>query len=516
MNQGKIIDRLVNEFYAEAKDASYGFAQFAVPWGRKDSDQWRRKKIAFDATLRSFAKRCGVMAVDNRLYTFNGKIYEPTTQFAVCQAYDILMASLGIADVMSNKTLRKEAFLDTIIAYNQLEVRNDLVAFRNKVVDFSGKKPSEMGKACQFNRQYHVLDYRPYAYNPDAKAPKFMDYLRFALPDKIDRDVLQMFLGLGLVRSSSAFKQNEGPRSTVELCLVMLGSGSNGKSVLFNIMCALFGRSHITSIDYETITSDGDEGLRGRAAIRSAVFNWSSDSDPKKFGLKNTAMFKRIVSGEPFPYRLLGEDIAISNNCPYLIFSLNELPNLNEGTHGFVRRLQFVNFTRTVPRWKQNPNLSQEIIDSELPGVFNWVLRGAKEIRRRRFHFPSTDANVKTKIRSLMATNPVSAWTMAYHLRGTAIAPNENREDISSADMYASFAKFCEDNDADTTPSKIAFGRSLQALGFTKKRAADGIYFVCYGAYARDLKEPALIDAIHDNEAAHDYSQDDDSFILED
>ena len=57
MNQGKIIDRLVNEFYTEAKEASYGFAQFAVPWGRKDSDQWRRKKIAFDATLRAFAKK---------------------------------------------------------------------------------------------------------------------------------------------------------------------------------------------------------------------------------------------------------------------------------------------------------------------------------------------------------------------------------------------------------------------------------------------------------------------------
>ncbi len=516
MKQGVIIDRLVNEFYLLAKDAKYGFSQYAVPWGRKGSEQWNRKKATFDGVVRQFAKDCGVMAIDNKLYAYNGKIYEQVSQFAVCQAYDIMMSSLGIADVMSNKTLRKEAFLDTIVAYNQLDVRNDLIAFRNKVVDFSGYKPTDMGKATPFSRKYHVLDYRPYAYNPDAKAPKFMDYLRYALPEKIDRDVLQMFLGLGLVRSSSAFKRNEGPRSTVELCLVMLGSGSNGKSVLFNIMCAVFGRTHITSIDYDTITSDGDEGLRGRAAIRSAVFNWSSDSDPKKFGMKNTAMFKRIVSGEPFPYRLLGEDIAVSNSCPYLIFSLNELPNINEATHGFVRRLQFVNFTQTVPRWKQNPNLAQEIIDSELPGVFNWVLRGAKEIRRRHFHFPSTDANIKTKILSLLPTNPTAAWTMGYHLRGTAIAPNENNELVKASDMYASFTRFCDDNDAAKVPSMISFSRSLQSLGFTKRRASDGIYFVCYGAYQEELKEPILIDMIHDNEATHDYTQDIDSFNKED
>lgn len=514
--QGAVIDRLVERFYKLAIGDGYGFAQFAVPWGRKESESWRRKKILFDGAIRQFAKDCGVMAMDNRLYTFNGKIYEPTSSFAVCQAYDILMSKLGIADVMSNKTLRKEAFLDTIVAYNQLEVRNDLVAFSNKVVDFSGTKPVEMGKGMSFDPKWHVLDYRPYRYDPSAKAPKFMDYLKYVLPDKIDRDVLQMFMGLGLVRSSSAFKNNNGPRSTVELCLVMLGSGANGKSVLFNIMCALFGRNHITSIDYETITSDGDEGLRGRAAIRSAVFNWSSDSDPKKFGMRNTAMFKRIVSGEPYPYRLLGEDIRVSSNCPYLIFSLNELPNINEGTHGFIRRLQFVNFQRTVPRWKQNPTLAQEIITSELPGVFNWVLRGAKEIRRRKFHFPATDANVKTKMRSLLPTNPVSAWSLAYHVRGTALAPMEQYVEMRVEDLYQSMVRFVDDNDGGTAPSKIAFSKSLQSLGFTKKRSADGVRYVCYGVSEKDFGQSVLIDMFHEDDATHNYAEDYDAFNKED
>lgn len=169
--QGAVIDRLVERFYKLALGDGYGFAQFAVPWGRKESESWRRKKILFDGVIRQFAKDCGVMAMDNRLYTFNGKIYEPTSSFAVCQAYDILMSKLGIADVMSNKTLRKEAFLDTIVAYNQLEVRNDLVAFSNKVVDFSGTKPVEMGKGMSFDPKWHVLDYRPYRYDPSAKHP---------------------------------------------------------------------------------------------------------------------------------------------------------------------------------------------------------------------------------------------------------------------------------------------------------------------------------------------------------
>lgn len=509
---------MCGEMYKKAQNAKYGFAQFAVPWGRKDSDPYRQKKLAFEVSMPLFAKDCDIMSYNGKYYYFNGKIYEKVSEFAVGQAYNQLMTKLGIAaDYARSKTTRADLFLGTIKAYNNLHPRNDILAFSNRVVDLRYTKGDSFVGTHSFNKEWHVLDYHPYPFLPDAKAPIFMRFLDEVLPDKRQRDILQMFLGLGLIQTSEAFdKTTGGPRGTVELCLVLLGSGANGKSVLFNVICALFGKNHITNVDYDAMTADGDEGLRGRAAIRSAVFNWSSDSDARKFGQKNTAMFKRIVSGESYPYRLLQHDIEESDSCPYLIFSLNQLPNISEGTRGFLRRLQFVNFDVTIPRYKQDPNLAYKIIQSDLPGVFNWVLRGAREIRRRHFCFPSSDASLKSKVRALLPTNPVYAWMLVYGMRSEPNAPSEICSVIKSETMYRCFQKFLENND-EPVLSQNKFARSLSALNFVKMRKSDGMYYQVYGALEEQLRQPMMLSYLHDEEdELPDYENDKNSYIKND
>lgn len=66
--------------------------------------------------------------------------------------------------------------------------------------------------------------------------------------------------------------------------------------------------------------------MRGRFPIRNAIFNWSMDSDAKKFGRGDNGMFKRLVSGEPVPMRELGKNILETRRLPYMIFNMNELP----------------------------------------------------------------------------------------------------------------------------------------------------------------------------------------------
>lgn len=516
MEQGEWIDNIHGDLYRLAvSEAKYGFVSFAVPWGRKRTDEYNRKLLKFKGAIRQFAKDCPVKAYADKLYYFNGKVYEAVTQTVVYQAFDLLMESLGIAEMAMNKSFCKEVFVSTILAYNQLHFRNDVVAFRNGVVDFS--EGYDNLKLHRFGPQWHVLDYHPYRYDPQAKAPLFKRFIEEVLPDKCQRDILQMFLGLGVIQTSEAFdKTTARPRGTVELCLILLGGGSNGKSVLFNIICALFGKTHITSVDYDTMTADGDEGLRGRATIRSAVFNWSSDSDPRRFGKKNNAIFKQIVSGEEYTYRLLGRDIERSKTCPYLIFSFNELPTVSETTRGFLRRLQFISFTTTIPRSKQNPNLASDIIDKDMSGIFNWVLRGAREIKRRRFCFPSTEASVKSKILSILPTNPVAAWMWAYSLRAEGLNPTELSTNIRSVSLQRSFSLFAADNGVSVEMSERKFGDVLYSLGFQKVRKAEGVCYVCYGALEEDLFKPIIISSLTSDKHESIWTDDENSLIKDD
>lgn len=520
MEQGELIDKLVDTMYNKANSSEYAFNRFAVPWGPKSSDTFYNKKKDFDNEIVKFAKKCGIMSLNKGFYYFNGKIYERVSEDAVVLAYDQLMMKLGIAnDYPTSVKVRKDKFLTVIMFYNQLRVRNDVVAFSNRVVDLRANDGKDFVGTFPHNPRYHVVEYHDYPYIPDAKCPKFMTFLDTVLPDKRSRDILQMFMGLGLVQTSDAFdKTIAGPRGTVELCLVLLGTGANGKSVLFNIMSALFGKHHITSVDYETITGEGEEGMRGRATIRSALFNWSSDSDPKKFCQKNTHIFKRIISGEPFQYRLLGQNIVESHSCPYLIFSLNALPNnISDSSRGMLRRLQFVNFDVTIPKYRQNPNLAYEIISSELPGIFNWVMRGAREIKRRKFQFPPSDASLKAKVKALLPTNPVVAWTMAYGIRGEQIAPTEVGFSFKVELMYECFKKFCEYNSEEVVMTLNKFSRTLGSLNFVRKRKFDGAYVNTYGITEDKLRSPMSVDLIkEETDPTSKYEEDGLSYIQED
>ena len=499
--------------YSKASDVKYGFARFAVPWGRKYSDFRMKLEQSFKTTMRQFAKECGIMYLNGDFYYFNGKVYEKVSLFSISEAYEQLLERLGINDMSLNKTFRNDIFINTIKAYNELHVRNDIQAFKNKVVDLRTVGLKDKRVTHPFSPDFHVIDYHPYNYDPLASAPIFNRFLREVLPDATQRHILQMFLGLGLVQSSDVFdKDNPQPRNTVEICLLLLGNGANGKSVLFNVICALFGKSHISNIDYDTMTADGDEGLRGRATIRSAVFNWSSDSDAKKFGKKNTAMFKRIVSGESYPYRLLGHDIDQAEQCPYLIFNLNEAPLIEEGTNGFMRRLQFVNFDVTIPKFKQDPNLANKIINKELPGVFNWVVRGSREIRRRHFKFPDSTASLRSKLRSLLPSNPVYAWVRMFGMRPEPLAPGELSVYIKAEKLYGYYQKFSEINDLEELTTVARFGRSLSAMKFTKMRKVDGYYYLCYGVTEEQLGKPVSVATISDN-VRESVQEDKDSFI---
>ena len=59
--------------------------------------------------------------------------------------------------------------------------------------------------------------------------------------------ILQMFLGLGLIQRGTAYNPYEGKESSkIELCLLLIGTGANGKSVIFDVACNLFGKDSKT------------------------------------------------------------------------------------------------------------------------------------------------------------------------------------------------------------------------------------------------------------------------------
>lgn len=205
----------------------------------------------------------------------------------------------------------------------------------------------------------------PFDYNPKAQAPLFDKFINRVLPDKLLQYVLAEFIGYIFI-SVKYLK--------LEKALMLYGGGANGKSVFYEIVCALLGDENVSGFDVDSLTDK--EGYH-RAELPNKLVNYSSELSARQVVADK---FKQLVSGEKMQARLpYGNPFTIVDFAK-MIFNCNKLPRNPEHTHAFFRRCLIVPFEQTIPEHEQDKQLSKKIIEAELPGVFNWVLLGLNRV----------------------------------------------------------------------------------------------------------------------------------------
>jgi putative DNA primase/helicase len=159
--------------------------------------------------------------------------------------------------------------------------------------------------------------------------------------------------------------------------LILYGTGANGKSVFFEIINALLGTQNISNYSLQSLTNDNGYF---RAKIANKLVNYASEIN----GKLETDIFKQMASGEPIEARLPYGEPFILNEYAKLIFNCNDLPKDVEHTNAFFRRFLIIGFDVTIPEDKQDKQLANKIIESELSGVFNWILSGLERVLQQK------------------------------------------------------------------------------------------------------------------------------------
>lgn len=512
MNESIVIQKVKEDLFACAERIGKDyFESLRGSWGWKTSDRYKNNDNMFSANIKKLAMSCSIKVLNSSTYyMFNGMVWEPIGEDVIKFCYLELLSYYGITDKKKDYWTFKNEFLSTMRFYNKLTPRFDVFAFSNGVLDMRDMTFHTYDEEG-FAENYHILSFHPYEYHKDADCPKFRSFLKEVLPDKTYRSILQMYLGLGLIERGNVYDVDR-KRPTIELCLMLVGTGGNGKSTLYRVAQGIFGRESISGLDYEDITKENDEGMRVRTMLRGVRFNWCPDANEKKFGRRNSEVFKKVVSGEPLIDRRIGENVKENANMPYLIFSLNALPTLPDESAAMIRRLQYIPFEVVIPKHRMNVHLSQDLA-KEYAGIFNWVLRGRQEVIRRNFAFPDTENNTRLLLLSIVNNDPVTAWAKAYNIRGKAELTGEVHSEIPVEFAYDCFKKFCTDNDAEDSILAInAFGKKMRALGILKGHGTRGYFYKMYGVGRDRLLMPFVINNMYDK---NDYEEQNESYIHE-
>ena len=388
-----------------------------------------------------------IAKVYDYIYVFNGQYWSKID-------VELFKTFLGkVAIKMGNETyvalhfefknnLLKQFLTDGFLAPPTYTSKEILINLQNGTYEIS----RGIGRLRDFDPKDFLTYQLPFEYNEKAKCKLFKAYLDKVLPDQESQKVIQEFMAYIFT-----------PEMNLEKCLVLLGSGQNGKSVFFNIMCAILGESNVLNYQMSSFSHEYK-----RAKLLNVLLNYSSE----KGNELEVDIFKALISGEPLQAREpYGQSFTIKNKVRFVI-NANELPKETEQTDAFFRRFLIVPFEVKISEEDKDPNLATKIIENELPGVFNWILEGLERlVTQQKF----TDCR-----KSIIAVEEYrkSSDSIALFIEECNVIPDLNTK-TALKDLYQDYKSFCADDNYRPF-AKRRFGHRLETLGFIKDRLNDG------------------------------------------
>lgn len=286
----------------------------------------------------------------------------------------------------------------------------------------------------------------PFKYMPYAEAPVFQKYLDEVLPDAQQQMILAEYISYVFIRQKTL---------KLEKSLILYGSGANGKSVFFDIITALLGNENITSYSLHSLTN---ESGYFRAKLSNKLLNYASEISSRM----DSSVFKALVSGEPVEARLPYGEPLILEDYAKLIFNTNELPKDVEQTDAFFRRFIILHFAITLPEDQRDPQLAQKIIESELPGVFNWVLEGLNRLLEQK-RFTQSDA-----VNNTLKNYRIQSDSVQLFLTDEGYVKDVNKE-ISLKQLYEGYKDYCSASGYKQCSLRV-FSDRLKNTGFILTR----------------------------------------------
>jgi putative DNA primase/helicase len=286
-----------------------------------------------------------------------------------------------------------------------------------------------------FDKQDGLTYQLDYDFDPTANAPIFKKFLDRALPDKALRKLLFQYVAYVFLRHMN-----------LEKVLFLYGGGANGKSVFINVIKGLVGKEQCCSYSLEGITKK-----EGQAAqLGKYLLNVSTENAK---GMRADA-FKKYVSRETMQVRNLYNDPHNLDSYATSIFAMNELPKVQEQTKAFFRRFIIIPFDVQIPEEEQDPDLARKIIESEMSGVLNYVVKGAKTlIRDGKFDIPPV-------VEMILETFRLESDSVQMFLRENRYRPSLT-EHILLRELYRVYRVYCLESGI-TPESKITFAKRLR------------------------------------------------------
>jgi len=234
------------------------------------------------------------------------------------------------------------------------------------------------------------------------------------------RSLLEEMIGYSLYR-----------KNTMQVCFILTGGGSNGKSTILNAIKRLLGKGNYTSLDMRELEDNFKP-----AELYSKLANIGDDISTKY--MDNSSIFKKCVTGESFIVsRKYGQPFELESYATQ-IFCANDLPQVKDKSDGFNRRIVIVPFNATFTRYDNDydPFIEDKLMTEEsMEYLLKISIEGLRRVLLNKA-FTKSSAGEIEKGEYVKLNNNVLEW-FDYE-------PKIENESVS--DVYLVYKVWCADN----------------------------------------------------------------------
>lgn len=374
---------------------------------------------------------------NDAFYEWNGKSWDRSDDLII-QDYAIQTYGKQFATALRAKSVA--TLLKALL-------RRDIVFNRTPVMSFqNGTLELDTGTFREHRQSDYVSLILSYNYDASAQCPNWRKFINEITADEPHREeLLQQIAGYILY-----------PTCKFQKIFVLIGEGSNGKSIYLNMLEQVYDRRNCTYVD--PVNMQNEFWL---IHLKDSLLNFATEIGTDFARSEN--ILKMLSDGTTIQACYKGQNHITFEPRAKLVFACNAMPK-TQTIRGMERRLQFIEFPVKFVDYPEpgNPYQKQRDYDlfdkllTELPAIFNWCYDGYKNLHQYN-EITDTPEQASYIQEFREASNPVEVFV------------NENISEFSGrmakADIYSMYCQWCTVNGHCASNSHNFYNNFKIAMG---------------------------------------------------
>lgn len=397
----------------------YAYQEHPADYQLVDFTEGRHGKPNYDQIEQYLARKLCVVSWNSDLFIFrSGAFYKNSgeiehelklklTQYGMGDRY-LIKNKFGPVSEEIIKRLKSHNFVGEY-PFNQ---RHDIIPVKNGAIT---RKPWK--KLLPSSPVWGMTYALPVCYRENTKAQPPQSFMQSVVrPD--DYDFLIQIPAQALLQDHE-----------FQMSYLLVGGGANGKSTYLSFLRKFIGGDNCTAISIQDLCTSRFKP----AELEGKLMNIYPDL-PKK-PVKNSGQFKALTGGDTIEVERKFHDPTRFRNKAVMVFSANELPEVDDNTYAWWRRWTVIKFPHTFP---VNPAFECELITGDnLSAFLDLVITKMNEIEISGLKFSKSVDDIKEDWKR--RANPVYGFMVENTTR-------DADRWIQKTEFYQRYTQWCSEN----------------------------------------------------------------------